>query len=149
MSFFDTTPLGRILNRFSKDIDIIDITIPMILRGLISQLLVVLGKKYFITFLENWFYFSLVFKGTILIVCYANPLFIAVMVPILVIYYFLQKFYVATARYINLKKVKICIQINYNFVARYVNCQIKNIFYNIFCKKIILQFEFCSTSIVK
>ena len=36
--------------------------------------------------------------GTIFIICFSNPIFITVVVPIFIMYYFLQKFYVTTAR---------------------------------------------------
>ena len=39
MVFFDTTPVGRLLNRFSKDVDVLDNTLPFILRGWITTLL--------------------------------------------------------------------------------------------------------------
>ena len=83
MYFFDTTPLGRILNRFSKDMDILDVTIPMNMRMLCNQLYNVVG--------------------TLFVICFANYWFIIVVIPILIMYYFLQKFYVTTAR-----QVKVC-----------------------------------------
>ena len=41
MSFFDTTPVGRIINRFSKDIDSVDSTLPEIISHLLAALITV------------------------------------------------------------------------------------------------------------
>ncbi|KAI1280794.1 Multidrug resistance-associated protein 1 [Halotydeus destructor] len=78
MSFFDTTPLGRIVNRFSKDVDTVDSLIPQTLRGWLTCLLQVLV--------------------TIIMIGYATPYFLLVILPISVLYYFIQKYYIPTSR---------------------------------------------------
>ena len=78
MSFFDTTPAGRILNRCSKDIDVLESTIPSTLK----------------LFLFNAS--SLV--QVILVISIATPLFLVLLVPIVILYIFLQRFYIPTSR---------------------------------------------------
>lgn len=51
MSFFDTTPQGRILNRFSKEIDVIDNLIPFVVKQFFSMVTPVSDLIYGMTVL--------------------------------------------------------------------------------------------------
>ncbi|CAB1429177.1 unnamed protein product [Pleuronectes platessa] len=78
MVFFDTTPLGRVVNRFAKDIYTIDESIPMSVRSWIQCLLNVLS--------------------TLMVIWIATPIFIAITVPLAVIYYIVQRLYLNSSR---------------------------------------------------
>ncbi|KAL7026259.1 hypothetical protein ACKWTF_013819 [Chironomus riparius] len=80
MAFFDTTPLGRIVNRFSRDTDMIDSYIPAMMFSFCNM------------------FFSV--AGTIALITYATPWFATVIIPLALIYYFIQKFYIKTSRQI-------------------------------------------------
>ncbi|EGT53641.1 hypothetical protein CAEBREN_30570 [Caenorhabditis brenneri] len=78
MSFFDTTPLGRILNRCAKDIELIDFILPMNFRTLLMCLL------------------QAAFTLTVIII--STPLFSSIILPLAFIYLVILKFYVPTFR---------------------------------------------------
>ncbi|KAH3665603.1 hypothetical protein OGAPHI_003791 [Ogataea philodendri] len=78
MQFFETTPVGRVLNRFSPDIYKID-----------EQL-----TRVFVMFFANSIKVSIV----ILVIIYSTWQFVFLVVPLAVLYRFYQLYYLATSR---------------------------------------------------
>ncbi len=77
-SFFDSTPTGRILNRFSSDIYTIDESLPFTLGMLFSMLFACLA--------------------TLGIISFVTPLFLVFLFPLSYIYRYTQQYYIASSR---------------------------------------------------
>ena len=78
ISHFDTTPMGRILNRFSKDIDTADTVLGMSIRMVMMR-----------------FFSTLV---SFAIIGYETPYVLLAIIPLGIIYYFIQRYYISTSR---------------------------------------------------
>ncbi|KAM9843269.1 multidrug resistance-associated protein 1 [Aulostomus maculatus] len=78
MSFFERTPSGNLVNRFAKEMDTIDSVIPSIIKMFMGSFFNVLGAC--------------------VVILIATPL-VAIIIPFLgVLYFFVQRFYVASSR---------------------------------------------------
>jgi len=84
MAFFDTTPLGRVLNRFSKDVYIIDEVLQNILYSYLQVVSAVIC--------------------TMVVIAAATPWFLVVVIPLLLVYRATQNFYIPASR--QLKRIE-------------------------------------------
>ncbi|NWS41791.1 MRP1 protein, partial [Probosciger aterrimus] len=77
---FETDPVGQIINRFTKDLFIVD--------------------SRFHYYLRTWLNCTLDVIGTILVITSALPLFIVVVIPLGYFYFNIQRYYIASSRQI-------------------------------------------------
>ncbi|KAJ2518877.1 hypothetical protein H4217_003055, partial [Coemansia sp. RSA 1939] len=78
MSFFDTTPLGRVLQRFSKDQNSVDETIPQTVSS----------------WLQNMVYIVL----SLMVIVVSLPVFGVLFIPILAFFFYLKNYFLITSR---------------------------------------------------
>ena len=70
MTFFDTTPLGRVMNRCSKDVDSLDALVPYSV--------------------QTFMYMAISLLAVVVVVSYSTPIFLVGVVPLGFLYIFLQ-----------------------------------------------------------
>ncbi|XKL66877.1 hypothetical protein PGB90_010297 [Kerria lacca] len=75
---YDITPIGRVINRFGFDVDVIDNTLPFSLKQLFSVGGTVLSTLY--------------------VISYSNSFFVILLIPILIVYVFVQQIYSSIMR---------------------------------------------------
>ncbi|XP_066451295.1 ATP-binding cassette sub-family C member 10 [Eleutherodactylus coqui] len=78
VTFFDSTPVGRIINRFSSDLYTVDDFLPFTLNIFLANVFGLLGM--------------------LVMISYGLPMILPILVPLAVLYYCIQRFYRHTSR---------------------------------------------------
>ena len=78
MQFFDTNPFGRIINRFSSDVDLMDKMIPFQITDFVWCLMDVVA--------------------TLIVISSALPIFLSSIIPIVLVFAIIQRLYIVTSR---------------------------------------------------
>lgn len=82
MQFFESTPIGRILNRFSKDIEVTETRLPDFLRPLVRNFLNILS--------------------IVVVISVTQPYFILFFIPISISYVFIQVWWYENITFISI-----------------------------------------------
>ncbi|XP_046548060.1 multidrug resistance-associated protein 1-like [Haliotis rubra] len=104
MEFFETTPIGRITNRFSRDIEIIDGELPFRL--------------------EFWFDSAMNITIAMFAVVYSTPHVLVLLIPLAYYYYDVQKRYTKTSCQVRMLESKLRSPIESHFTESVVGAEI-------------------------